>query len=106
MGEQLFDQYSLLHFASGIIAYFFGISWALWFLIHTIFEFTENTELGISFINSRLNFWPGGKPRADAFINSVGDTISAVIGWFTAYLIDRIGSSRGWYVRSAVLREN
>jgi hypothetical protein len=91
MGTKFFDQYSLLHFASGIIAYFFGIKWIYWIIIHTIFEYSENTAVGMEFINSYLPFWPGGKPNPDAITNSIGDSISATFGWSVAYTADRLG---------------
>ena len=91
------DQYSLLHFATGIIAYFIGINFWTWFAIHLFFEIVENTETGIDFINNNLKFWPGGKPWPDAVINSVGDQIFAVLGWYIAYQLDTIGNKYGWY---------
>lgn len=93
----MFDQYSYLHFASGIIAYFWNISIIFWFILHTIFEYLENTHLGIHFINKYITFWPGGKPYADPFINNIGDTITAILGWISAYYLDKIGHQNGWY---------
>jgi len=43
-------------------------------------------------------FWPGGKPYAYSKINSVGDTIGALLGWASAYGLDKYGETRGWYV--------
>ena len=88
MGSNIFDQYTLLHFASGVIAYFFGINFWVWVIIHTIFEITENTQCGMRFINNYLTFWPGGKPEADGIINSVGDTVGASVGWLCAKWLD------------------
>lgn len=97
MGYQLFDQYTYLHLASGIIAYFWGLSFWFWFIIHTIFEILENTSQGIWFINNIIQVWPGGKSRPDLFINIIGDTIGAILGWISAYYLDQIGYQRGWY---------
>lgn len=89
MGQGLFDQYSILHLASGILAYFWGINFVDWFLIHMIFEIVENSLYGITFINKYIkDFWPGGKPRADAIINSISDQFFASIGWLISYYID------------------
>ena len=44
MGLQTFDQFTYLHFAAGILAYFWGIPFILWVVLHTIFEIIENTE--------------------------------------------------------------
>ena len=88
MGNLIFDQYTLLHFAVGVVAYFFDINFLLWFIIHTIFEVVENTPYGINFINRYLFFWPGGKPKADSIVNSVGDTLGAMLGWLCAKALD------------------
>jgi len=82
MGTTFLDKYSVLHFATGIIAYFLGLSFWAWFLLHGLFELIENQPFAMRFINSHLGwFWPGGKDYADFPINSVGDQISALLGW-------------------------
>jgi len=96
MGINLFDQYTYLHFAVGIIVYFWDISLLEWSVIHTFFEILENTSWGMKLIN-RFPFWPGGKPYADSITNCVGDTIGAIIGWISAYMVDAIGVKYGWY---------
>jgi hypothetical protein len=86
MGFNFIDQYSLLHFAFGIIAYFFGIKFHIWLIIHLMFELIENSELGIKYINTWFKpIWPGGKDSQDALINSTGDQIFAMCGWLIAY---------------------
>ncbi len=100
MGKLLFDQYSLLHFATGVVAYFIGIKWWLWLIIHILFELIENTSYGIALINKYMSFfWPGKKRKADSIINQVGDTISSMIGWLCAYLLDKLGKKNRWYKR-------
>ncbi len=96
MGLMLFDQYTYLHFASGIIAYFWNISFVNWIILHTIFEYIENTNYGINIIN-KFTFWPGGKSCPDSLINNVGDTIGTIFGWLTAYYLDKLGEKYGWY---------
>jgi len=91
MGNNFLDQYSFLHFASGILAYYWNISFFNLFILHTIFEYVENTEFGMNVINTLFkNWWPGGKDRADSLTNSIGDTVFALIGWICAYVIFRI----------------
>ena len=97
MGYQLFDQFTYLHFASGIIAYFWGLSFWAWFVLHTIFEIVENTNLGIWTINHLIKIWPGGKPGPDDLTNIIGDTIGSIIGWLSAYYLDYYGFNKGWY---------
>ena len=52
MGIHLIDQYSLLHFASGIIAYFAGVPFIAWVVMNFIFEAIENSGPGMSLINN------------------------------------------------------
>ena len=99
MGLQLFDQFTYLHFASGIIFYFFGNSIIVTIILHTLFEIIENTKFGLNIINNYLFFWPGGKPYSDSILNIIGDTIGVIIGWLSAYYIDSVGSKYGWYKR-------
>lgn len=89
MGLKFADSYSLLHFAVGVIFYFFNIDLFTSVIVHIIFEFLENTETGMKFINNYLPFWPGGKPYKDSIINSIGDTVFFVLGWLMAYIINK-----------------
>ena len=98
MGVNFIDQYSLLHFATGIIAYFWGISLINYTIIHILFEIIENTSHGMNFINNQFaNIWPGGKPYSDSFINSTGDTIFGMLGWLVAYIVDYYGKKHNLY---------
>ena len=96
MGTQLFDQYSLLHFSCGVIAYFWGVPIWYWIAAHVLFEIAENTTVGMKFIND-LTFWPGGKPRADSLSNIAGDNVAAILGWYSARYLERLGKERKWY---------
>ena len=97
MGQNFLDQYSLLHFAMGIIAYFLGISFWIWFFLHLLFEIVENSEQGMIIINKFFFFWPGKKEFADSLSNSLGDQFTAMLGWYAAYIIDSIGKKNRWY---------
>ena len=88
MGKYFTDQYSLLHFAVGIIAYFWGMSFKNLIIIHTLFEILENTVMGMKVINDYITYWPGGKSQSDEIINRVGDTVFAGLGWIVAKSID------------------
>lgn len=90
MGLQYFDKYTYLHFAVGIVVYFWNISLLNWIILHIIFELLENTQNGVYIINQYIKFWPGGKPKPDAIINSVGDFFGAVLGWLSAYYLDKL----------------
>lgn len=89
MGKLIFDQFTYLHFASGIIAFFWGISLLHWMILHMLFELLENTDIGLHIINN-FTFWPGGKPYKDSVINVIGDNIGTFIGWLSAYGVKNI----------------
>ena len=102
MGTQLLDQHSLLHFAVGIIMYFFSVPFWVWNLLHLIFELIENTETGVHIINQYIKIWPGGKEYADSPLNCFGDLISGALGWLLAYWLDSYGTRVGWFKRRKI----
>ena len=89
MGVYFTDQYSILHLASGIVAYFWGVSFTAWFVAHAIFELVENTETGMRFIRL-IKLWPGGKSHADSMLNSAGDQFYSCIGWGLAHYYSKL----------------
>ena len=97
MGELLLDQFTLLHFSVGVLFYFWGVSFPLWILIHTLFEYIENTSYGIHIIQQYIKWWPGGKHKPDSLLNICGDTLGAILGWICSYLLDKIGTKYEWY---------
>ena len=99
MGQYSFDQYSLLHVATGVIAYFWGLSFAEWMILHLIYEIIDNTNWFIYLVNNWIFFWPGGKLGKDSLENSIGDTIGSALGWFIAMGIDSLGTQYGLYPR-------
>ena len=89
MGVKLLDQYSLLHFSMGVVAYFWSISFFLLIVIHIIFEYIENTPWGMNIINTYfIRWWPGGKPYPDNLLNQTSDIVCSAIGWAVAYYVD------------------
>lgn len=96
MGNKFIDQYTYLHFATGIIAYFWNISLIWWLIIHGIFEFIENIEYVQKNIN-KIPLWPGGKPKPDKLINIIGDNVGALLGWMSAKKLDELGALYSWY---------
>lgn len=98
MGFRFADQYSLLHFSTGVIAYFLGVEWSVWLGLHTLFEVVENSKWGISMINNHFKwFWPGGKETSDSLLNSVGDTVFTMLGWFCAKYLNQLGKKNSWH---------
>jgi hypothetical protein len=97
MGTYAIDQYSLLHFAVGIVAYFWGISAVSVLVLHVVFELVENTPMGMNFINTYIPFWPGGKPYADSVLNQVSDTLMTMIGWILSQRLDALSIEKHLY---------
>lgn len=93
MGYRYFDKYTYLHFAVGVVVYFWNISLMNWVILHTIFEFLENTQMGVNIINRYIVFWPGGKPKSDTIKNNIGDTFGSVLGWLSAYYLDKLANN-------------
>jgi hypothetical protein len=103
MGYQLLDQYSLLHFATGIVIYFWNIPFLFAILGHMLFEYVENTKGGMAFINKYIIdpgyfSWPGGKHEADSGLNQLGDNITFALGFALAAFLDVVGTRNNWYV--------
>jgi len=89
MGVLLIDKYSILHFCVGVLWQTLGWNLLSLFVLHTIFEWIENTEYGMNIINTQMPFWPGGKDHPDSIINRTGDVLISLVGWWVAkaYLI-------------------
>ena len=86
MGKTIFDKYSILHLVVGCLFRYLNFSLESLFIIHSIFELTENTQIGMKLINNYVTIWPGGKNYADSYINSISDIIFSLIGW---YIMDK-----------------
>lgn len=103
MGHRFADQYSLLHFASGVIMYFWYVPFVVALLGHMFFEYVENTKAGMRFINTYFRKqwifkWPGGKDKADKPINSyLGDNFFFSLGWLISSGLDILGDNHKWY---------
>lgn len=97
MGTHFFDQYSLLHFAVGVLFYFWGVSATNTFIIHVFFELIENTTLGMYFINNYIKVWPGGKPYPDSVLNSIGDTFFTMLGFYVSKWLEQKSAEYKWY---------
>ena len=97
MGKNIIDQYSYLHFAVGIILFYWDIDIITAIILHTIFEIVENTKLGMHIINNYIYFWPGGKPYPDSLVNCISDTVFFILGWISALLINKLSNNLKLY---------
>lgn len=81
--------WSFIHFMSGVVFYkiakiiFPDISllnnFLIWFLVHTLYEVKDYYKSYIDYDGSGWN--------NNSLINSIGDTISAILGFFIGYII-------------------
>lgn len=104
MGYLFLDQYTLLHFAVGVITYFWYFKFWTAFSIHVIFEIIENTPIGMKFLNKYfpkegLFRWPGDKVAPDSLANFAGDNISFALGYLLAQFLDNMSNKYGWYYK-------
>jgi hypothetical protein len=53
--------------------------------------------MGINVIKKYIYIWPGGKNKADSLTNMSGDVVSGIMGWLSAYYLDKLGDKYGWY---------
>ena len=85
----MIDRYSLLHFATGILAQYWGLTFSVFVLGHVAFELFENTKTGMMLIRL-FPFWPGGKVRADSWLNIRGDNLFAAAGFLLASYVNDV----------------
>ena len=90
MGKFFFDQFSILHFASGVTAYFWKIISFKWFvLLYILLEIMENSSVGINFVNTYIPFWPRAKQKPESYLNMFSDVLFAVMGWQLTEQLDK-----------------
>lgn len=84
--------YTFIHFLSGVFFGRIGVSFLLFFILHTAFELWENSEFGVQFFLWLANFFKdiiGVEPwevfLGDSFLNSFLDTLAALIGFYFGY---------------------
>ena len=82
--QAIVDAYSIVHAGSGVIARVLKLSISQTIVLHTIFEVLENQYL--KFQPWSMKYFPD--PVPDTLLNSIGDTVSAILGWYAA---DRYG---------------
>ena len=100
MESQFLDQYTYLHFATGILFYFWGFSLTNTLLLHSFYEYFEITDFGTNVINVLFgDIWPGGGKHITVHFvyNGIGDTVGVLLGWITSYYLDKLGDEYGWY---------
>lgn len=88
MGRDFIDRFSLLHFATGIVAQYWGTPLWLFILGHIAFEIFESTRFGMALFN-RLPFLKGLSGHS-TWTNIVGDNLCAWAGWALASYVNDV----------------
>jgi hypothetical protein len=86
-GDALFSQYSLLHFAMGLIIFFTKVPLLLATLAYTAFLLVHHSEEGSRFMSKFVPMWPGGK-RSEDYLPILGDILAFDAGWLAASAAD------------------
>ena len=96
--SKIFDRYTYLHFAAGIIAYYWGFTFVEWIVFHLFLDIFERTEFGKKVLQFFIRIWPGREQNVlESYYNVLGDSASAALGWGSAYLIDNMLQKAGLY---------
>ena len=98
---QILDQYSYLHFASGVTAYFVGFRLKTWFIIHLGVDLLENSPPGIYLIKKYLYYFWRPREGSDPAWNIVADNVLALVGWISAYYLETWCHERGYGMNRA-----
>jgi hypothetical protein len=88
MGQEIIDEFTLLHIYSGVLFYYLNIPFITASILHLLFEIIENRDSVTPYIN-KIRFWPGGKRTPDSIINSTFDQLSFMIAWLLAYYFEK-----------------
>jgi hypothetical protein len=81
----LFDAYSFVHFSVGVISYYLKINLSTWFILITLFELIQNVQCGSLIDMIKAKITPFSQQSPESTINSIGDILSALLGWICAY---------------------
>ena len=91
MSRQFFDQFSLLHFASGVTAYFWFhhlVSFKTFLIFMVLFELFQNSAVGMDFMNHYIPIWPKNRREPEPWVNMMSDVLFLIIGWQSAFYLD------------------
>ena len=96
--SKIVDRYTYLHFAAGIIAYYWGFTLIEWISVHIILDIFQRTELGKKVTKFILRIWPESPDlSSESYLNILGDSTFTVLGWCSAYLLDKLLQKVGLY---------
>ena len=99
--SKIFDNYTYLHFAAGIIAYYWGFTLLEWTVFHLFLDIFERTDFGKKVLHFFIRIWPGRDDNLlESYYNVFGDSASAVLGWLSAYLLDIMLQKIGLYQKT------
>jgi hypothetical protein len=87
MDQYAFDEFSMAHFAFGILSFQTGVSFVSLAILYTIFKVIGNISIGKYVIDSYLTPVLGYKLYSESFKNIVADLSMCFLGWFAGFLL-------------------
>ena len=96
--SKIIDRNTYLHFAAGIIAYYWGFTLIDWLILHILLDLFQRTKLGKKVTKIFARIWPEPSDlSSETYLNVLGDSAFAVLGWVSAYLLDKFLQKIGMY---------
>ena len=96
--SKIIDRNTYLHFAAGIIAYYWGFTLIEWIVVHILLDIFQRTEIGKKVTKFFLRIWPeSGDLTPESYLNILGDSTFTILGWCSAYLLDKLLQKAGLY---------
>ena len=85
MDQNAFDEYSIIHFSIGLLAYQSGFSFITLVIFYSIFKIFGNTSFGINIIDKYVSPIFGYKLFPESYKNIISDLGICLFGWFLGY---------------------
>ncbi len=86
MDQYAFDEYSVVHFAIGVLTYQSGFSFVTLAIVYSIFKIFSNVSLGMYVIDTYITPLLGYKLFPESFKNIGTDLAMCLLGWLVGYL--------------------
>jgi hypothetical protein len=86
MDQYAFDEYSIVHFAIGVLTFQAGFSFVTLAILYAIFKIFSNMSLGMYVIDKYFTPFIGYKLYPESFKNIGTDLALCFIGWIFGYL--------------------
>jgi len=87
MDQYAFDEYSVVHFAIGLLTFQAGFSFLTLAIVYAIFKVFSNVSLGMYVIDTYVTPLLGYKLFPESFKNIGSDLGMCFLGWLVGFLV-------------------